>query len=422
MRFANNFVSGLLTLVPGVLSGLLAFGCTSCTGDKSVEVGQAQVSFREPYDIAAGSVLGASALGAADFDGDGRLDVVVLDGGKHATKKTFAWFKAPAKSGETWQRFEFNRNDPLKEFVGAARTCDFDNDGDQDLVVATDHHSGPLKELDILIFLNPSKQGDVYGEWDYAYVARNLPLHHINDMEVADMDNDGRIDIITRSLEPNDVHVFFQNDPQSWSHRSFPTLLDQSEGLAVGDLNGDGKLEISFTGYLLVAPSNPRTQEYRRIAVDEEYHTINQNTKECIGDIDRDGLLDILISPAEKFRNGHNHDLAWYRNPGGDLTGIWQKTIVEQSTNNMHTVKLAYINDDAYLDIVVGVAWNPKSVSVYYNKGKGAFSDKQVISNSRGLYSGIVADFDGDGDSDIIGQDTYSRDSKPYLYESLSVK
>jgi hypothetical protein len=73
MRFANNFVSGLLTLVPGVLSGLLAFGCTSCTGDKSVEVGQAQVSFREPYDIAAGSVLGASALGAADFDGDGRL-------------------------------------------------------------------------------------------------------------------------------------------------------------------------------------------------------------------------------------------------------------------------------------------------------------------------------------------------------------
>lgn len=405
-----------------ILLGVLAFAGASCSGSNQPEVDLGPVSFREPVDIAGGSVLGVSALAAADFDCDGRLDVAVLDGGKHATKKTFVWFKAPTLPGEVWQRFEFNLNDPLKEFVGAAKTGDFDNDGDMDLVVATDHHSGPLKAADILIFLNPLGEANVYGEWDYIPVAKDLPLHHINDMEVADMDDDGTIDIVVRSLEPNAVHIFFQNDLKSWSHRSFPTWLEQSEGLAVGDLNGDGNPEITYTGYVLVAPAKPRSREYKRIAMDEEYHTINQNTKECIGDIDRDGYPDILLSPAEKFRKGRDHALAWYRNPGGDLSGLWQKTVIEPSTNNMHTVKLALVNNDAYLDIVAGVAWDPKSVSLYYNQGDGSFSEKQVLSNDKGLYSGLALDFDGDGDTDIIGQETYSNDSKPYLYESLLLK
>jgi hypothetical protein len=184
-------------------------------------------------------------------------------------------------------------------------------------------------------------------------------------------------------------------------------------------MDSDALPDITFTGYLLRAPSRPRSQKYDRISIDPIYHTMNQNTKEAIGDIDGDGLLDIVISPAEAYRGGKDQDLAWYRNPGGDLTGSWAKTVVQASTNNTHTVKLAFMNDDDKLDIVAGVAWGNMSVKIYFNTGAGTFTSHQAVSSEKGLYSGVVADIGNDGDMDIIGQETYAKNSKPYLYESL---
>lgn len=377
------------------------------------------VPFAKPVDIANGSVNGVSSLDARDIDGDGLIDVAVIEGGKHAGGKAFAWFKAPASSQGTWKRYEFNESAPLKSFLGSAKLVDVDNDNDNDLVVSSDNHSGGTKDADIFVFENPLPDGDVYGKWNYVFVAKGLPYHHINDMEVADMDNDGKIDIVVRSLEPNQIHIFFQNGMSSWTKKSIPTHLSKSEGLGVGKMNSDAFPDITFTGFLLRAPNRPRSQKYIRVPIDSKYHTVNQNTKEAIGDIDGDNLPDIVISPAEAYRAGKNHDLAWYKNPGGDLTGTWKKSVVLASTNNIHTVKLAFMDNDDKLDIVAGVAWGNMSIKIYLNGGNGIFTSHQTVSKERGLYSGVVVDIGKDGDMDIIGQGTYAKNSRPYLYESL---
>jgi len=382
-------------------------------------VSEATVPFADPVDIARGGLKGVSSLDAKDIDGDGLIDIAVIEGGKHASGKAFAWFKAPVDSQGTWERHEFNDAAPLKSFLGSAKLADFENDGDNDLVVSSDNHSGETKDADILVFENPLPDGDVSRPWRLTYVARGLPYHHINDMEVADMDNDGKIDVVVRSLEPNQIHIFFQNSMSSWTKKSIPSDLSRSEGLGIGKLNSDDLPDITFTGFLLRAPKRPRSQKYTKIPVDPGYYKVNQNTKEAIGDIDGDGLLDIVISPAEAYRGGKDHDLAWYRNPGGDLTGTWKKSVVLAATNNIHTVKLALVNDDDKLDIVTGVAWGKMSVTVFYNSGNGKFESRQTVSSGKGLYSGVVVDIGNDGDMDIIGQDTYAKDSKPYLYESL---
>lgn len=384
--------------------------CKHCAGP---------VAFADPVDIAAGSVLGVSSLDAGDIDGDGLVDVAVIEGGKHATGETFAWFEAPSDEGGAWTRHEFNPAAPLKAFLGSAKLVDIDNDGDNDLVMSSDNHSGTVKDADVLVFVNPLPTGDVTGSWDYEYLCDGEPWHHINDMEVADLDNDGLIDVVVRSLDPNEIHLFFQNSVSSWTRTSIPTDLARSEGLAVGLLNADPLPDITFTGFVLRAPTAPRTQDYVRLAIDSTYYTVNQNTKEAIGDIDGDNLPDVVIAPAEAYRNGGDQDLAWYRNPGGDLSGQWTKTIVVPSTNNTHTVKLARIDDDPHLDIVAGVAWDARSITVYYNDGAGDFGSSQTVSSTNGLYSGVVADVGNDGDMDIIGQETYAKSSKPWVYESL---
>jgi hypothetical protein len=376
--------------------------------------------FGPPRDIADGTVAGLSSMDAGDIDGDGMADVVAIEGGKHAAgRRTFAWFKAPAHVQEPWQRFAFNAAAPLRAFLGAAKLADMDGDGDLDLVVSSDNHSGNTREAEVMVFINPRPEAPATAAWPWHRTHdRAWPYHHINDMEIADMDGDGRKDIVVRSLQPNRIHILFNDGSNSYTRKSIDTGLAESEGLAVGDIDGDGRPDIAYTGFWLQAPTDPRTESYSRKPIDPHYHTVNQNTKESLGDIDGDGRLDIVIAPAEAFRKGGDHDLAWYRNPGGDYDAPWDKTVLKIQTNNHHTVKVGDMDNDQALDVVVGVPWKPQRVQIYYNLGHGSFGDAVTLCQGKGLYSGVLADLDHDGDLDIIGQDTYAGESKPWVYEN----
>ena len=383
------------------------------------------IPFAAPKDISEASVSGVTSLVAGDINGDGRADVVVIEGGKtRGSRKTFAWFDAPAQNEDNWVRHDFKTDAPLRHFLGAARLADMDGDGNLDLVVSSDMHSGDTAEADVFVFSNPRPRLSAAHPWRaYRVNDVTLSLHHINDMEIADMDGDGKLDVVCRSLLPNQVHIFFQNNLSSFDRKSIDTELEKSEGLAVGQL-GDGVLpDITFTGVWLASPGNPRTGPYTRRSIDADYAKVNQNTKEAIGDIDGDGLNDVVIGPAEAFRGGKDHHLAWYSNPGSTNTGDWQRHVINPSTNNNHTVRLGDMDSDGDLDIVTGIPWANKSVRlsvlIYYNNGAGRFSVPQTVAQDKGMYTGVVIDFDGDGDLDLLGQDSYSRESKPWLYENL---
>ncbi len=386
----------------------------------SVMVFAEDLPFHSPKDMAEGTVLGLTSMDAGDIDGDGLVDVLAVEGGKHADGRvTFAWFKAPSNTQGDWLRFDINSTAPLRSFLGAAKLADMDSDGDLDVVVSSDHHSGNKKEADILIFYNPQPTRELTSPWNWHKAnATTLALHHINDMEIADMDVDGRLDIIVRSLEPNQIHIFFQNNDASYDHKWIDTSIERSEGLAVGRIDGDPFPDITYTGFWLRAPSDPRNKKYERKPIDPEYKNVNQNTKESLGDIDGDGLVDIVIAPAEAYRNGGDHFIAWYKNPGDDYDTAWEKTIVLENTNNHHTLKLGDIDNDEDLDIVTGVPWKKKRVLIFYNNGTGQFEDKQIVIQGKGLYSGVLADLGNDGDLDIIAQDTYANQSKPWVYEN----
>ncbi|MEQ9442602.1 MAG: VCBS repeat-containing protein [Cyclobacteriaceae bacterium] len=392
--------------------------------DKTVD-NTSPLKFAREKDLTNGEIQGISALDLADVDGDGLVDVGVFDGGKHAEGRiTFAWLQSPDDPASgSWKRHDLPLPTPFLPFIGAAKFGDVDHDGDSDLVVSMDNHSGPSMSA-YLFWLENQAQAR---QWVLHTIARDLPVHHINDMSLADMDGDGLLDVVVRALTPNQLMFYFQDESDVWFEKTIDTspYKANGEGFAIGDIDRYGQLDISIAGHWLEAPNNPRQQDYTDHGIDIGYKEVNQNVKEDIGDINGDGRNDVIISPAEGYRAGGNHELAWYAAPADPTTtDVWKKHVLATNYNGGHTVRLADIDHDGDLDIISGLAWNQweqtQCINIwYFNRTSGTYGDPQTVLTGKGLYSGTVGDIGNDGDLDIVGQNGYSGTSKPYFYENL---
>ncbi|MBR9774476.1 MAG: VCBS repeat-containing protein, partial [Cytophagales bacterium] len=78
-------------------------------------------------------------------------------------------------------------------------------------------------------------------------------------------------------------------------------------------------------------------------------------------------------------------------------------------------------DNDGDLDIISAVAWDDREIRIYINEG-GEFQGSILVAKGKGIYSGAIADMDGDGDLDIVGEDKYATDAKPWLFRNLLIK
>ncbi len=373
------------------------------------------LSFAPPLDVCQGSVSGVSALDVADLNNDGLLDVVVLEGGAHSEGRvTLAWFEQ--STTRKWIRHEFGDIEIFDDFIGSARCGDINKDGYMDLVLSNDgHSSGPIK---VYFFENPGNE-KVTEKWPVRVIS-TIDGFHANDMRLADIDTDGKIDVIIRHKNPESVKIIFQGSNEGWVTKTAYTG-QAGEGLAVGDIDRDGLPDITISGHWLKTPKNPRTDSYTRYDIEAGYKLINKATKEETGDINNDGRLDVVLSPAEHFKKygGGNYDLAWYECPEDpESESKWKKHIVRSDINKAHCVKLADFDNDGDLDILSAISWDDREIRIYVNE-KGTFEKSMQVTSGKGIYSGAIADMDNDGDIDIVGEDKYSTNARPWFYENL---
>ncbi len=332
------------------------------------------------------------ALGVADFDNDGKLDVVAGD---------FLYIAPDWKSIKI-RTIQGDIDEEGKGYNWDFMNAPLDVDGDGLLDVVSCSWHGKRIEW----YRNP---GAGRGDWAVATVFEN-GNYECGDMY--DIDGDG----LANEILPHSAHTaWYEVGQLSDGKRGLVRhLIDDKThawGGGVGDVNGDGRNDILRPGGWYEAPADPRSGEWKEhpwAMGSIEEGAIDHTPQMLVYDVNADGRNDIVTSSA------HKHGIFWYEQ---QADGSWTQHVIDQSWTQAHSLTLADLDQDGDLDLSTGkrfMAHNGGDPDAYGKVGvywyeldqKPAVKwTKHVISLDEGIGSGMsipVVDLDGDGDLDIV--------------------
>ena len=341
----------------------------------------ASVPFSATTTIAAG-FNGATAVHAADVDGDGDLDVL----GAARVADDVAWWENTAGDASTWAAHTIDGSFGGARSVDAA---DLDGDGDADVLSAS------FDSDRITWWENTAGDGSV---WSAHVVASGFT--GASAAYAADVDGDGDLDVLGAASLAGSIS-WWENtagDGSTWVKHRVEAALLGARSVHAADVDGDGDLDV-----LAAADAVNDVAWWENAAGDGSVwsrHMIANSyspTAVYAADIDRDGDVDVLTA------SGFNDAVFWWENAGGNGRA-WTRHIIDTNFERGKSVFVADLDGDGDLD-ALGAAELGDEVSWWENtSGDGRAWDAHVLAASYdGAFGAYAADLDGDGNLDVLG-------------------
>ncbi|MGD9857469.1 MAG: FG-GAP repeat domain-containing protein, partial [Planctomycetaceae bacterium] len=173
-------------------------------------------------------------------------------------------------------------------------------------------------------------------------------------------------------------------------------------GIAAADIDDDGDLDLTSADY---TPHN-KLYLFENSGGLFKRHLIQQNDPErlerhMVGDVDRDGDLDVVIV---KNLRGH---LLWFENSGAPTDGnLWRRHVITTDLPGAYDVALADFNRDGRLDVAAS-SWVLGNQFAWFESdgtpAEGEWTKRVIEADVPETRTMRAADFDGDGDADLLG-------------------
>ena len=323
---------------------------------------------------------------AADFTGDGKVDVISSSGGKTRL------FVAP-----DWKQHIIG-DDKDHTFIHG-ETFDVDGDGDADFI-------GARYQPGLIVWFEQPKNATA-GPWK-ARIAED-EIIGIHGVLKADVNGDGKLDLLANSGQPKGKfpnsaawlevpkdphnakrwirHIFAKEDAPGLSHY-----------LGAGDLNGDGRLDITLAAKGGAADKSGMGEWFAWWEAGKDPN--KPFTKHLLpgkhpgatnimpADVNGDGKLDIIAT------RGHGVGLIWYENPK------WAIHEINNDLQSPHCLQIGDIDNDGDLDAAT-CAYLSRKAAWFENDGQGKFTT-HIIGADQAAYDIRLVDMDADGDLDVL--------------------
>ena len=353
-------------------------------------------SFAPPKEVAAGG--NPRSIAVADFDGDGKADLFVTNQSS-ATASVFRNTSTPKKISLAAKQELPMEADPFKIAAG-----DFDGDGKTDLAISN-ANSGNAGSVSVR--RNTSTNGSISFSENSTMAVGDGPFG----LAVADLNADGKPDLVVTAGNSGIIAVF-KNTTDSIGHISFARQLDiralqHSDDIAIADLDGDGKPELitaDFSGGSMSVWRNTSLGGTISFAAPVRYTAGTNPVGISAGDFDRDGKIDIAVV------NYSSHTVSIFKNNStpGNISFLEKQ---DYPTGQFpRAVSLGDLDGDGKTDIIVSCN-EPSAVSVIRNTSTASgLSFANRVEYAVGIQPpGVsIADLDGDGKPEIVVANNYS--------------
>lgn len=367
-----------------------------------------------------------AAVKILDVDGDGLNDIVIAE----SPGRTLCMWPAAA-DGVSFSdaTCTLTSGDPSDLAI-----ADFDGDGANDIAVTS-------TDLAAVEFFHVGRDG--FRDWGAKRRRTTTLAARAGTLEVADIDANGLLDVITVAAEKNYVAFHFGAGTAEFPRTKRLSLGNTARATTVGDFDNDGKLDVAIvtSDNTLAVPlpnqavvaTSALAESYDRIAAADlngdhkldlvlglsgttrgmamlghgdgkfttgaHFMTGNPIADLAVGDLDADGVVDLAIatsSPLVEVARG-----------SGTGSGRFPTFNRFSASAVGSRVAIADFNEDGIPDLVVGDEGS--GMAVVTGRGKMNFDFTRTSLTGLPTRDMAVADFDGDGHLDVLSSDLASR-------------
>jgi len=343
---------------------------------------------------------GAASLYVCDLDRDGDMDVLAA----MYEENSIVWWRNDGRTPPGWTKFVIG--DVFMQ-AGSVFAADIDGDSLTDVL-------GVARVGDEVAWWR-NGGGDPIA-WTKYTIRAGYDFAH--EVYAEDLDRDGDMDVFGAASYENEI-TWWRNDggaPVAWTEQVIGAGFTGAKSVHVGDFDGDDTLDVVGAAIL----DNEVTWwhngggdpiQWTRFRIDRSF--AGAHRVQAV-DVDRDGRLD--VAGAAYF----GHEIAWWRNDGGD-TIAWTKQTIGWDFYAACIAQAIDLDGDGDMD-VLGTAQSGNQVAWWRNDGGQPFTwTKFVIDSLVRVWPLYACDVDGDSDVDVVAASGWNGTNAVKWYENRGV-